>query len=466
MPSLTQLEEAVDAFVSEHKFDNVIVVVDATFGHRITPKERRWFDELVATNKIITPPAGAIGRGDAFILQIATRANATVLSNDSFQEFHGTHTWLFDEGRLYGGKPVPHIGWVYVSRAPVRGPTSRRAVKKAKEPATIASTEHDTTRGRVRDTLSENIIDDAHTLATASAPTDAAKATTSSRRGRSRDDSARRVAVPVAMSIAQPTSDVATQDAGQTDDDAHTSTDNANDSHKTSKRRSRRGRKSSADVVRSTETVFDRRFNETHIYKGFRDAHPIGTVVDVIVDRFSSHGAYAKADNIEVYAPTKALGDPPPARARDMLTLGQPTLVAIDRYDDDACGIDVRAIRIDERDAYYASARASSSFVSSNTEIDDTTTEGSEQPTRRSEPVATKKAAAKKATAKKAPAKKAAAKKAPAKKAPAKKAAAKKAPAKKAVAKKAPAKKAAAKKAPAKKAAAKKTVAKKAAKKK
>ena len=66
---------------------------------------------------------------------------------------------------------------------------------------------------------------------------------------------------------------------------------------------------------------------------------------------------------------------------------------------------------------------------------------------------ATKKPAAKAATAAKAPVKKAAAKKAPAKKAAAKKAPAKAAAAKKAPAKKAPAKKAAAKKAPAKKAA-------------
>ena len=30
-----------------------------------------------------------------------------MLSNDSFQEFHAEHPWLFDEGRLIGGKPVP-----------------------------------------------------------------------------------------------------------------------------------------------------------------------------------------------------------------------------------------------------------------------------------------------------------------------------------------------------------------------
>ena len=57
--------------------------------------------------EVVSPPAGAIGRGDAFVLRIAERTGATVLSNDSFQEFHGEHPWLFDDGRLIGGKPVP-----------------------------------------------------------------------------------------------------------------------------------------------------------------------------------------------------------------------------------------------------------------------------------------------------------------------------------------------------------------------
>ena len=40
------------------------VVVDATFGHRISKKEVKVFDEAVANNELVTPPAGAIGRGD------------------------------------------------------------------------------------------------------------------------------------------------------------------------------------------------------------------------------------------------------------------------------------------------------------------------------------------------------------------------------------------------------------------
>src|SRR3954452_1630812 len=132
-PSLKQLDEAVRALIDEFKVENVTVVVDATFGHRIDAKERAAYEEAVLNGELITPPAGAIGRGDAFVLQIADRAHADVLSNDSFQEFHGKYTWLFDEGRLIGGKPVPHVGWVFVLRAPVRGPASRRSVREAKK---------------------------------------------------------------------------------------------------------------------------------------------------------------------------------------------------------------------------------------------------------------------------------------------------------------------------------------------
>ena len=128
-PSLAQLNDAVLAFMAEHKGAKVTVIVDATFGHRIAKKERAAFDEAIANNELVAPPAGAVGRGDAFILNAAEKTGASILSNDSYQEFHGKYKWLFDAGRLIGGKPVPHVGWVFVERLPVRGQTSRRSVK-------------------------------------------------------------------------------------------------------------------------------------------------------------------------------------------------------------------------------------------------------------------------------------------------------------------------------------------------
>jgi predicted RNA-binding protein with RPS1 domain len=134
-PSLKQLNEAVMAFMAEHPKDVITVIVDATFGHRIDPKEAKEFDRAVEHNELVTPPAGTVGRGDGFVLSIAQKVGATILSNDSYQEFHGDYPWLFDEGRLVGGKPVPHVGWVFVMRTPVRGEKSRKATHAAKKKA-------------------------------------------------------------------------------------------------------------------------------------------------------------------------------------------------------------------------------------------------------------------------------------------------------------------------------------------
>ncbi|MDP9453812.1 MAG: hypothetical protein M3P97_10615, partial [Actinomycetota bacterium] len=131
LPSLAQLDDAVRALLKERPFESWTVVVDATFGHRIDSSEKQIYEEALAANELVTPPAGTIGRGDKFLLEIADRAGATVFSNDSFQEFHGEYDWLFDEGRLIGGKPVPEVGWIFTERTPVRGPRSRMSSRAA-----------------------------------------------------------------------------------------------------------------------------------------------------------------------------------------------------------------------------------------------------------------------------------------------------------------------------------------------
>src|SRR6185437_1487322 len=138
-PSLRQLDEAVRAYADEDPTAQIVVVVDASFEHRIDPSERHELEEAELNGELVSPPAGAVGRGDAFVLRIAERTGATVLSNDSFQEFHGEHPWLFDAGRLVGGKPVPGVGWIFTPRLPVRGPKSRQATGKAKRAAQTAT---------------------------------------------------------------------------------------------------------------------------------------------------------------------------------------------------------------------------------------------------------------------------------------------------------------------------------------
>ncbi len=139
MPSLSQLEDAIAAYEEEHPEAEIIVVVDATFEHRIDAKDRDRLKEAELRGEVVSPPAGAIGRGDAFVLKIATRTDGIVLSNDSFQEFHGEHPWLFEEGRLIGGKPVTGVGWIFTPRTPVRGPKSRAATQSAKKKSGVAA---------------------------------------------------------------------------------------------------------------------------------------------------------------------------------------------------------------------------------------------------------------------------------------------------------------------------------------
>ena len=119
-PSLAQLDEAVRTFAEEHPEAEIIVVVDATFAHRIGPEEREQLEQAHLHGELVWPPAGTVGRGDAFVLRIAERIGGVVLSNDSFQEFQEEHPWLFEAGRLVGGKPVPGVGWIFAQRVPVR----------------------------------------------------------------------------------------------------------------------------------------------------------------------------------------------------------------------------------------------------------------------------------------------------------------------------------------------------------
>lgn len=132
VPSLKQLNEAVLAFMTEYPDTKVTVVVDASFGHRIDKKEVAEFNGAIDNNELVSPPAGAVGRGDGFVLTIAEKVGASVLSNDSYQEFHHQYKWLFEPGRLLGGKPVPNVGWVFIERLPVRVSANREGTNGRK----------------------------------------------------------------------------------------------------------------------------------------------------------------------------------------------------------------------------------------------------------------------------------------------------------------------------------------------
>ncbi|MGY6499391.1 MAG: histone H1-like repetitive region-containing protein [Acidimicrobiales bacterium] len=398
-PSLQQLDEAVRAFLHEHPHDVVTVVVDATFGHRIDKKERDRYEEAVLAGEIVSPPAGAIGRGDAFVLQIADRADATVLSNDSFQEFHGTYTWLFDEGRLIGGKPVEHVGWIFLPRTPVRGPISRRATRDSR----------DSRDGRDTRAKRESTSSPAKKAPAKKAP--AKKAPAKPEAG----EPARRTQRSGGGKKTEPLNEpltfinfVASHPIG----DDVTGTVERFSSH------------GAYVVVDDAQCYVPLKSMADPAPRRARDVLTLGEQRSFVVQSFDT-----PRRGIDLALPDAGL---PVAEQGEA---GASDATAAPQQDGDHRASDTAA---------------------------DTPSRTRRSTTVATKKTAAKKAPAKKAPAKKAPAKKAPAKKAPAKKAPAKKAPAKKAPAKKAPAKKAPAKKAPAKKAPAKKAPAKKAPAKKA----
>ena len=299
-PSLQQLNEAVLAYMAEDPTALITVVVDATFGHRIDPKEVAEFDDAVSNNELVAPPAGAIGRGDAFVLSIAHKVNADILTNDSYQEFHAQYDWLFDEGRLIGGKPVPHIGWVFVKRLPVRGPLSRKVTSEAKRKGSSAGVGAGRSRGRssaddgtVRVGSPEASLPmpvpkspPPRRVATVEAVAEAPVKAGRGRGGRGRSsDAAGRVPKPVAPAV------VAAPPAG------------------------------------STSAV-----NDLLSFLTFIERHPAGTSVNAIVDHYSSHGAYVRIGDMVGYVPLRLMAEPAPRSAREFMKVGESVTLIVESF--------------------------------------------------------------------------------------------------------------------------------------
>jgi hypothetical protein len=301
-PSLAQLNEAVLAYMAEHPDTLVTVVVDATFGHRIDPKEVAEFDEGVSNNELVAPPAGAIGRGDAFVLSIADKVNATVISNDSYQEFHGEYPWLFDEGRLVGGKPVPHIGWVFVARLPVRGPLSRKSVASVKRKAAgHKSAEATTVRVGSPDASLPMPVPKAPPPGPAPKPTRAKSART---KAEAAEEPVKRTEKPTEKPTTERTEKRTAKPAAKTTT-----------------------AKAQPAAVASRSTV-----NDLATFLTFVERHPVGTSVNAIVDHYSSHGAYVRIDSVVGYVPLRLMADPAPRSAREFMKVGESVTLVVDSF--------------------------------------------------------------------------------------------------------------------------------------
>ena len=445
LPSLQQLDEAVRAYAAEDPSANIIVVVDATFEHRVSEEEREQVRQAMLNGEVISPPAGAIGRGDAFVLRIAERTGAIVLSNDSFQEFHGEHPWLFDEGRLIGGKPVPGVGWIFTPRVPIRGPKSRAATAEAKSkqdpesaPAKAAELARAAKKAAKKGAKAKKAAKQAPSKVDTAWPI----TPTTPPPGRGKVDpvvsSAIDEAVEEALHPARPpksggSAKAVPQRSAKAKKAASGKHADGKGPQAKAEARSRPERSRKKGRATPPPAV-----NEPLSFINFVAAYPVGSTIEGEVVSFTSHGAMVDVPlpdgggALHCYIPLAGMGTPPPTKARQMLKKGEvrPFVLA---------GLDPP-----RRVAELALPPASP-----------TTTDGPR--TKAAAPAkkapAKKATAAKKAAAAKAPAKKAAAAGAttatdkaaePAKKAVTKKTAAKKTAAKKAVkAKKAPAKKAA-----------------------
>ena len=308
IPSLVQLDEAVRAFLEEYPGAEVIVVADASFEHRVVPGERARFKESELAGEIVTPPAGAVGRGDAFILKIADRINGIVLSNDSFQEFHDEHPWLFDLGRLIGGKPVPGVGWVFTSRLPVRGAKSGRVAKK------LAVALVNGLKPEIGTTLTP-----VKALKPARAPAKKALAPVAKPATKTASKAAKTTAKGSSEAPLKkaPVKKVAVKKIGVKKLPA--------------KSAPKKIAKTAPQAAAAPPVVALRRgrqpVNPDAEFALFRSTYKTGARFEGEVTAFTSHGAVIQValkgeQHVECYAPTTLLGTPAPARARDVLKRG------------------------------------------------------------------------------------------------------------------------------------------------
>jgi hypothetical protein len=337
-PSLAQLNDAVRAYAAEDPAANIIVVVDATFEHRVAEKERDKVRQAMLDGTIVSPPAGAIGRGDAFVLRIAERTGATVLSNDSFQEFHGEHPWLFDDGRLVGGKPIPGVGWIFTPRVPIRGAKSRAATaeaKAAKDPESAPAKAAELARAAKK------------------AAKKAAKATKKAAKKTARASASwplepampppKRAKVDPAFSsaIEDAVAEALRPDAPPAKPAKKQAAKKAAPEKSAKAKKDTGGKHGPKEAERKAEPARNERgrskkkratpppaVNEPLAFINFVAAYNVGTTVDGEVVSFTSHGAMVDVSLpgggvLHCYIPLAGMGTPPPTKARQVLKKGE-----------------------------------------------------------------------------------------------------------------------------------------------
>ena len=321
LPSLTQLDEAVQAFIEEHPGADVLVIVDSSFPNRIDQKELAIFEAAYAAGEIITPPAGTIGRGDSFILKVADKLGATVFSNDSFQEFHGTYDWLFEKGRLEGGKPIPGYGWVFTPRTPVRGPKSREAVRESKRSIARIGSPEASGPMPIPKTPPPFLLKNE----TAEAPVENNGEKNGGKDRRKRHGKNR---VADAVEIKPAVANVELR------------VDVEAERKKKKKKRKRKGGGATAEAfVADLPAV-----NEPLAFINFIAQHLIGSEIDGVVSMYSSHGFYVDAAEARCYVPLSGLATPTPRSAKEVVRRGDSYRWVVTAFESSRRGIELALV--------------------------------------------------------------------------------------------------------------------------
>jgi len=341
-PSLKQLDEAVRAYAAEDPGSSIIVVVDATFEHRVSDAEREEVRQAMLNGEVISPPAGAIGRGDAFVLRIAERTGAIVLSNDSFQEFHGEHPWLFNDGRLIGGKPVPGVGWIFTPRLPIRGPKSRAATAEArtkKDPESAPAKAAELARAAKKAAKRGTKTKKAATKVAPAIDTTWPITPTAPPPGRAKVDPVFSSAIDEATEEAlhPPKPGKSRESAKKQSAKKATPPKSARSKKETPtpKQADTRGGKAGTETragqapgSKKTSSTPPPAVNEPLAFINFVAAFAVGSAVEGEVVSFTSHGAMVDVSlpgggALHCYIPLTAMGSPPPTKARQVLKKGE-----------------------------------------------------------------------------------------------------------------------------------------------
>jgi S1 RNA binding domain/Zc3h12a-like Ribonuclease NYN domain len=339
LPSLSQLDEAVTSFIEEHPGADVLVIVDSSFPNRIDPKEVPVFESAYQAGEIIMPPAGTIGRGDAFILKVADKLAATILSNDSFQEFHGTYDWLFDKGRLIGGKPLPGIGWVYMPRTPVRGVKSREAVREAKRSTARIGSPEAMQPMPIPKAPPTFMAKEADPVERASKNRDDVR----DRDGRRSKRRKRRGRVGGETETQNDeSSESSSVSEGRTKPDGRVRDERTRNDSPDRKDRSDRNERSANR--RNEDRGPQPAINEPLTFINFIAAHLIGSEVEGIVESYSSHGFYVEAAGARAYVPLAGLAVPMPRSAKEVVRRGDALQFVVTSFDSTRRGIELALV--------------------------------------------------------------------------------------------------------------------------